>query len=935
MAQRESEREGGSKRRGKSRRDPRGTRLWTYAAGLFAVLLILVAALPTIVCSTPLLDFAMQRAVASSEWKIKASKLQVGWFTSFEASELELQGPSGATQIKIASVSSELKLLDLLRGASDYGTIQLQGLQLQTGLLPGMTSLEADLAKFNSSSSGDGTESSTSSGHYAIRLQLQNGDVSIVDPQGQIWKCGDINGSVLYESFGVEQKAVGQLAIVLQDPSQQSGKADLQFALDPTTAQQPAMWNGHLSADSLPLSFLQLAAVRVPALAEQLPRDLRGLTTGELRAAGTLAGDTIQLNANPLTIANLSANDARYSAKPWFVQQARVEGVMQWWQGNLSGNPLRITTDFTTTELNGIVAFDRLFGSMQNQLTALAGDLDVRVDVAKFNQALPGLLPLREEAQLTAGTARLVAKAANDSQGLPRLEINADTEQISGTTYGKQVSLPPTTLNLILRPTHGWPKAENLELRSVFANASASGEMQKGHAKFDLDLGRLAEFIKPLVDMPDLRLEGQAAGQLNWALEEGERWQLSGRANGSRLAFKLPGGGSLVEEMLEVAVSAGGIWRNDSLAELSAATVRLSDNGQQWKVDLRQPIQQPSAGSALPIVAAGNGQLSALRQLLGPWLPAEIGDAEGTFIANVQATLGANKLQLANSTVELQQAAVLYDNQLYRPETVTMVFDGEAILPETSLVMRSLKINSPAAAAEVRGQWLPDTPPKFEAAYRVDLRRLGEIIGVDSAPAGTLAVRPASAVGAMTPAPTTVWFHGDVAGTASVSGSAEKYNLQINADATNLTVLQLTPPEATAGQVLPPTSPPPQMLWHEKLMHFEGLVAMDPTFSQYVAENLKIKGDWFDSLIVGKATMGENSSTTAGLDGKLTIDTAMLAQRLEPLIGQHLVLSGTHTGPIQATYESDANNSRWNATAELGWQSGQLASLELALQRSH
>ena len=360
-------------------------------------------------------------------------------------------------------------------------------------------------------------------------------------------------------------------------------------------------------------------------MSAQLPVQFAGQLTGRL-SAKSVDGASIDIQAQPLTFSGIQLRDPRFGDQLWQIAKVNVEGSVGWLDGKLRGSPFRITSDFGSTELRGVIAIDRLAGPLQEQLTSFAGELDAQVDIVRLNSALPGFLPMRDDAKLMIGAARFHARAANDEQGLPKIELRADTDQITGSTCGKQVSIAPMSLDLVMRPTNGWPTAEKLELRSVFANASASGAMAKGNARFDLNLEKLAEFLRPLIDVPELKLGGQANGNVEWALQDGRRWQLTGNANAARLDFQLPGGASLSEPAIEATVDAAGVWDRDHLNELSSANLTLNDGGQRWNIRLADSVGTPTLETTFPLIAEGRGQLTSLRQLIGPWLPAEVAE---------------------------------------------------------------------------------------------------------------------------------------------------------------------------------------------------------------------------------------------------------------------------------------------------------------------
>ncbi len=921
-SKKDQESRGTSKRRGGDRRP----RWWTWGAGTLCVLVVALLVLPTLLCTSPIVNRILAHTASDYGWKAHVSAARIGWLTPLQAQGIELSGPSGATHIQVANIQSGIRLIDLLLNTSDLGTILISEPHVHLAVREGASSLEEDIAVFQQTHQEPGNPGSSSNARK-LRFQCSKGSITITAPHELVWQFKDIEVLGDLSEVADHWESAAKITAQLQDPTNQTGNLQVQVALLPPSPSLAAPWTAEIITEAMPLSGAQLALIRYPELKSSIPQQIQGTLSTRLNIKGDLQNQAIQAQAFPLVCQQLVLHDPAIMSRPYRVNELRIEGAMQWWQGNLRGDPVKVTTDFGSAELSGILAIDRLTGTFQDQLTSLAGDVDIRVDVAKFDAAFPGLIPLREDAQLITGTARVHAKSENDASGRPRLTLQADTDHIAGRAFQKQVQVPPTSFTMVLRPTAGWPTADKLELHSIFANASASGEMQNGNAQFDLDLARMAEFIKPLLDLPELQLDGQASGQMTWALANNQSWNLEGSANASRLTVHLPSGASLHEPNVEVTVKSSGIWQIDHLAELSSVMLTLNDGNQSWAVKLREPVQQPNSTSKLPLSAQGEGQLAALRQLAGPWLPAEVGEAVGAFQATVEASASANAYELLAANIQLREAAMVYNDQWYRPETVAMEFKGQAEYPSNVLDVKQLSVQSPAVALEARGAWAANQPPQFQANYRVDLRKLGETIGVQSNVAAVLAVRPASATTAITPAPTSYWMLGDLVGQAKVTGQGDQCMIVMNADINNLSILELIANEVAAGQILPANPPPPQILWNERSVHLEGNVQTDLELKNIRSDGLKLKTDWFESQI--KGTASATPTIEAKLTGQTSIDTAILAQRLEPLIGQHIVLSGVHQGPIAVNYTETENAATWNASAEIGWKSGQLASIEL------
>jgi hypothetical protein len=839
---------------------------------------------------------------------------------------LELIGPSQATRIEVKEVQASTTLWKLLTQSTNLGAIDIHGAMIECALRPGMSSLEEDLQGFlGREKSPQSTMNRNANARGTVpQLQLQCSDMQLVliDPSRERWTLGPLAGAVEVESVHGRMKASGNLSTEFGLPSslrRTPGRFDAQWSLGTDTASEAEGWQAKIKAEQIPLEIARLLAMRMPEFSAQIPADLTGTLIGDVQVRGDTNGGPITLVASPLRIADVSGTDLRYSNLPWRIGNATVQGTGQWWQGKLRGDPLRIQSDFANAELRGVVAVDRFAGNLNERLTAFAGDVTSEIDIARLATSLPGLLPLREEARLSHGSARFVAKSANGPDGRPRLSVLAEMDQLAGTTFGKPLTIPSVVFDIAIRPTVGWPEAEKLELRSAFANASLTGVMERGEGQFDLDLERLSELLRPLVELPDLRLDGQARGAVRWELEGTSKWSLVGRAEGRRLEVQLPGGTSLREPTLDLTTSATGNWNGNQLSELSRAEVRLNNGGQQWEVELVQPIPNPNGMSLIPLRAHGEGQLASLRQSLGRWLPAEVGGAEGNFQADSELELQGTRLTIGTTHGKWIQAGLQYAGKWYRPETIEVSFLGRAQLPEMQVEFREVRVQSPAINIQGNG----DQPWQF--AFQTDFQKLGDLLGVTAVDEVKLAVRPVSTIA---PSATTTWLNGQLTGKANVArGVNGEWLLGLDAELNDLTVLQLARAFSQPGTILPQSSSPSQILMHEQQVRATARVTADAKWENFVAESLRLKGTWLDMQVSGGAR-NQQHQQDARLTGEAEINTAMLAQRIEPLLGQRLLLEGSRRAPISLNMSQRGNQLLWNFETGLGWDRGQFASLD-------
>ncbi|WP_417731523.1 hypothetical protein [Rosistilla oblonga] len=923
-----------SRRRTDQMRQRRRTR-YRIAMGSFALTILLTIAMgPSIVCNSPIADSLLGSNAEKYGWQAKAYGIRLGWMTPLRLDDLELIGPSGQTRLTAGRIETEVTLIDLISGRSDFGTVQATGLRSELAVDAGTSSLEQDLAAFESEPDSTTDESDDDSSSLdtstSVKIVLRDAEVVVTNATtGEVWKLAEIAADIAVES----DLPRGDLSLTVVDPQGQPGKLELRLAASEQSGASALQVDATLA--SLPLSIAKLLATRFPTDDGMAPQHVGGVAEGDLRltldASGALRGDFRSLNLRDVQI-----GDPRLSENLWAIQAARVEGSFLYTATHLQGMGLHLSSDFGVADLNGtfrIASADVSADLAENPfawLEALSGTAGLEIDLARLSKAAPGLLPLRENASIESAILRGSLSGIQDADGF-LTNIDLESDPIRATSFGRPLQIEPMTIQLSARPSGAWIMAERLQIRSMFANATASGDLRNGQAEFNIDLGRLTAMVSPLIDLSDTELGGSTSGSIRWTAERDGLWRLDGQATAAMLAIGLSGGETIREPAVDFKVGAIGIWGGDHLARLNQAAITLRNASQMWDIELEQPIDQPTSKTLLPVKAVGKGRIAAVVGLIRPWLPTAMGATEGEFDATLHADVAMGDGVLRGATISMQQPAVAWSGSRYSQSTLKVNFDGKLPMAMDTISIRSLTAIGNAAALSAQGDYRYEGNSELELAWRADVERLRQstdAIAAQFQPIQLTSFAPQPEVEA-----SNYQIKGTIEGRATLLGSGGIWKANVDADAANLELLQNV---GVSGHVDLANHVPPmplqvnhESLWKEPNLKLVGLIQYNEANGDIDGKDLKISTQWLDATLTGKYR-GDETTTQVAMSGPARIRSDEIARRLQDLIGQPIQMSGTSEGPIELQVRMQGDEpADIVASGTLAWDQANIAGVEI------
>ncbi len=919
--------ESSQKHQTRRRRDDRSRRRRLYLiSGIGFVLLLLLSA-PSLVCHSPLGRSIVSGAATGYGWDARVENLRIGWITPLRMDGLELRGVASKSEISIQQIETELTILRLMSSTlSDLGEITARGIVMVVNVADGRSSLEDDLAPLMSGPSSDTV--------YTANIHLQ--DVGVIASDAvtdRSWKLAQSNADLEMNADGLS----AQFAGVLTEPSGSGGAMQGSAAWNPNPPNEQPAWQLRLQCESLPISVVSLARRRVGEAAASIPAEIAGDSTGRLSLDGFTDG-RILISPERIEIRNFTAADPSLGEKAWSNRMATLDGVLVIDANRIVGKQFQVGTDFAFASMDGSISTAlSIAGTGDNPvqwLDALNGVASAEVDLAMLDRSLPGILPLRNGTELVSGKITARIDTLPSDAGARRSQLKLESQPIRARTGSQNIVVEPVTCVATVVNDHGHVSAEIFRFTSTFASAKGSGDMQAGNADIEIDFGRLASTLQPIVDLSESNLAGTASGNIRWNATADNVWRLDGIGKASNVVLRLPGGQSFSRPSLNGEVSAVGQWDGQTLSELSKATVSLTSTGINLSAALIAPVRAPSAETLMPIQIRGAGRIEALTDIIGPWLPTEIHDCEGGFSLVASGDASATSGRVTNVLLTLVDPRFAYEDRYFTQPDLEVKFDGSYAWPSGDLLSKECTIKGNALTAAIQGT-STGQGVDIELAWNAKLERIqGSVrsgLAVSSRNNGV--AQPVGYRNDPTLASEDWLVKGDFTGNMRVTSQDDWYDVNCESTGTDLAVMQPATSSAqynTVGPAPPSRSAQPTpttnatTVWSEPNFKLNGNVRYHTVTGEVVAKDLQLAGDWFAASLSGRM-MSNESLTSVELRGPGKLKMDEVGRLLTSLSGSPIQATGLHETPLEILIEQvPGQDASINVAANLGWESAEV-----------
>ncbi len=899
------------------RRDDRSRRRRLFGLVASGLLLLTVIGAPSFLCYSPVGRSLVSKVAAGYGWDARVAGIRIGWITPLRLDGLELRGTEAGTEISIQQLQTDLTIARAMRSSlTELGEITVRGLVMAVRISEGHSSLEDDLAPMMSGPSSGAT--------YTANVHLQDiGLIATDDVTGLAWKLSQSNADLEMKSDGL----AAQFAGVLTEPGGSGGSLQGSAAWSPAPQENQAGWQLRLQCESLPISAVSLARRRLGPAGASIPEKITGDSAGRLSIDGFADGRML-VAPERLEIRNLTAADPSFGDKIWSNRIATLDGVLVVETNRIVGKQFRLGTDFASASMDGAVSTALTFaGSSDNPvlwLDALNGVASAEVDLSLLDRSLPGMLPLREGTELVSGIVNARIETLPNSGGARRSQLTLTSQPIRARTLGQNTIIEPIECLATVSNDGGHVTAEKFQWKSTFASATGRGDLQSGSADLEIDFGRIANTLQPIIELAENNLAGTARGNIRWNASADDVWKLDGSGQADNVRMVLPSGQSFSRPSLRCDVSAIGHWDGKRLAELSKADVTLSSTGVNLQAELVAPVRTPSTDTLMPLQIRGTGRVEALAEMLGPWMPTDLHDCEGGF--NLLATCDASAAsgRITKLDLKLLDPRAGYQDRYFSQPDLQIAFDGSYAWPSGDFVSRSCTIQGNALTAAVKGGSTA-AGMDLELAWNAKLERLMGSVRKRIAARDEVSLHQ---VGFNSSASTSVasdWtMSGDINGNLSIKSQGEWIEAICKTTGKNVVVIQ---PLSGAANVK--TSGPSAPLWTEPNVRLSGNVRYNSNTGEILASDLQLASDWFAATLSGKV-LSTSELTSVELRGPGKFNMPEVAKLVSTLAGTPVLATGLHETPLEIVYQqSGTQAATMNVTASLGWESARMAGIDL------
>jgi len=913
------------------RQKRRRGRLWMVL--LFGVVLAVVAA-PSLVSQSPLGRSLFAGNIAKYGFQGSIQSVRIGWVSPLRITGVDVQGIDGGTRMTVDQIDCNATLLKIIGGLREPLGMTVRGIVVDAAVGEGWSSVERDLAAISLATEGNSqdadrsnTGSSSLGGPSAVSIDIQNMTVRLTDVvTGEESRMDQAKA----EFKIVDGSVSGGLSAVLSDAK--TGSGEIEFSI---THDMKGDTGTTLDAkiQGLPLRLASLIRRRFPVDAASVPEQISGDVTGVIQLAGgsaTAPGLAAwSMEAQPLEVRNFVANDPSLGAKVWRNSLMTISGRAVVDHRGLHGEKLRLATDFAELSLNGDFVAPSDPVQVANPiawLKALDGTATGIVDLPTMIERLPGVLPLKPNTEIIAGVLHAEIASRPDANGVRIVNASVRSDPIRARAAARNVLLEPASMVAAIRvdPAGNW-RADECRLTSVFGTATLDGELANGRAKADIDLGRLATMLEPLVEMPELELAGVAAGQLQWSAQPDEVWRLQGDGNATNLMISLPGGTHLHRPTMAVQVDAAGRWAAGELQELTAAELTLRSESMEVDTTLVASIAKPNAETLWPLRINGRGRLEVLSQFIGPWMPPSLHSLSGGFAGQADVVAGLASGEMNNAKLKVEEPRAGWEDRMFSQSQMTIDFDGQYAWPSGNLVARSITVAGESISGAAKGV-VTDEAVDMELAFRADLDRLqGAFVPrVTQGPSAVGQAKFASAPAIATDTGSQWGYQGKCEGNIRLIRVAGERNLSVE---THINASDFAIRDRQPGQVVRSAgaSTTNDLIWAEPNLKVDGSIVYHNLDGAIDTKQLAVATDWITTKLSGRILWNESQGDLK-LTGPASIRMDAVAKQLSTLAGTQIILQGIHETPLDIVAKRRPDgNTAFELKTNLGWESGEVA----------
>ncbi len=587
------------------------------------------------------------------------------------------------------------------------------------------------------------------------RVVLEGGNVRVVRESGTSYEVADVGGQVDVQTLS---NLSGQVHAAFPDGAQLTAEADVHDLVS-QGALQPARAAGKLSVKTDgAIELGPLTRVLAPAqavdgklaanieaagttneLAGSFVLGVTGLQTAERQAAHAAPVD-LQVKGRASRQGETLAAQAEFSAGDAGSAKTKLAYKLGGSANSARSQAVSVNPPAGAAQSGNQPLADQVVSALMSgtplNLPDFALDIDGQLDIAKLAQAVPNLLKVREDREITGGTLS-IAQVSLHGGPEPAASGGIELKDVAVKSGERTAQLEPISVAFDVALRNGSDlQIGRADLKSAFADMQAKGSVSDLQATFRSSLGKLREELGEVFDLGNFDLGGELASnvQLSRAGDNQVNLTLDTTVDGlhvgrpdqrldlAHLAVRAAG------TALQGEAKPGGVPTSVSKIEISKAEVNLEDqivlSATGW-----YDVQKQGFKADADVSRADLGFFASRADNFGV---SELGRYGGTLALKTSAERAAGDQPItASGNLTAQNLTV--DNKPLVEGDAKLAWNNVQITPAGPRVQaESVHVESTPANLDVqRVQWQGGKALALNADVKgsADLARLMELIG--------------------------------------------------------------------------------------------------------------------------------------------------------------------------------------------------------------
>ncbi len=491
---------------GSSQRSPkqRRHRLRYVLVGVLLVLLLLVFLFPYWASTGPGSSLVLSAVNTRMADQVTAEDLSLSWFGPCRVKGLAVRDKQDREVLRVEQGTWSEGLWQGLSGPARMGSVTLN--EPRAVIYPSV----AEGQKSESKPEGYALPASVQQLRGTLRVSA--GAVKIVSQGGEAYAIGQLDGNLEFDTLN---KVKGDFKAQLAD-------------------------EGAVVAQMEAVDLLKEGRFDVIGAQGQGQLDIKKLDVGELaamvpgaeRATGSVSVHaSVQMNHGVLTAEYeggaeqlaIGKADARRVRPTDVALRGRVKADKKHVEGSaiVTGAPGQLEATYRYSlgepfELPSPQALTAmaLEGAKLEKVAAFDVEAHGQVDLAKLASAVPGLLKLQEEVEVTGGSLALKQFSLRGG-ATPAATVNFELSNLTARRQDKQLRYEPIVGDFAMevKPEVGL-EVERGRLAAAFAQVQVSGSADQLESQFSADLSLLQQQVSELVELGEFQMAGQVEGQV-------------------------------------------------------------------------------------------------------------------------------------------------------------------------------------------------------------------------------------------------------------------------------------------------------------------------------------------------------------------------------------------------------------------------------------